>query len=243
MSVDNVANVLHEVKEYAARANEINVDTFQMKLMHLDEMGRRFDHGDKELYSMVLQRFLCNKDQPRIGHLVTSLLCSPAEAKVYEKEKKILKLHGNKGIDTKPSNSNMATKIERSPSFDQFATMLQFMQNFASSHQQPMRFSRPPIPSFLQQRRGVTPNVRPRPGPNLQILYNSPLSPFPWEFHKFSPSEVGKRIHIPVLVSLINDATSLENDEKLDCDFNFELDNAHELLSEALYVYNQDHFL
>jgi hypothetical protein len=48
MSVDNVANVLHEVKEYAARANEINVDPFQMKLMHLDEMGRRFDHGDKE---------------------------------------------------------------------------------------------------------------------------------------------------------------------------------------------------
>jgi hypothetical protein len=61
MSVDNVTNVLHEVKEYAA--NEINVDTFQMKLMHLDEMERCFDHGDKELYSMVLQRFLCNKDQ------------------------------------------------------------------------------------------------------------------------------------------------------------------------------------
>ena len=39
-----MTNVLHEVKEYAARANEINVDTLQMKLMHLDEMGRRFDH-------------------------------------------------------------------------------------------------------------------------------------------------------------------------------------------------------
>ena len=39
-----MANALREVKEYAARANEINVDTFQMKLMHLDEMGRRFDH-------------------------------------------------------------------------------------------------------------------------------------------------------------------------------------------------------
>ena len=170
MSVDNVANALREVKEYAARANEINVDTLQMKLMHLDEMGRRFDHGDKELYSMVLQRVLCNKDQPRIGHLVTSLLCSPAETKVYEQEQTFLKLHGNKGIDTEPSNSNVATKIENTqkitPSFDQFATMLQFMQHFVSSHQQPMRFSRPPRPSFLQQRRGFTPNVRPRPGPN-----------------------------------------------------------------------------
>jgi hypothetical protein len=38
--------------------------------------------------------------------------------------------------------------------------MLQFMQHFVSSYQQPMRFSRPPRPSFLQQRRGVTPNVK-----------------------------------------------------------------------------------
>ena len=96
------------------------------------------------------------KDQPRIGHFVTSLLCSTAEAKVYEKEQKFLKLHGNKGIDTEPSNSNVATKIENTqkiaPSFNQFSTMLQFMQfmqSFVSSHQQLMRFSRPPRPSFL----------------------------------------------------------------------------------------------
>jgi hypothetical protein len=79
---------------------------------------------------------------------------------------------------------------------------------------------------------------------SLQILYNSPLSPFPCELHgKFLPSEVEKRTQIPVLVSLKNDATRLENDEKLDFDFNFELDNAHELLSEPLYVYNQDNFV
>ena len=90
MSVNNVSNALREVKEYAARTNEINVDTLHMKLMHLIEMGKRIDHGDKELYSMVLQRFLYNKDRPRISHLVTSLLCSPTEAKLYEKEKQIL---------------------------------------------------------------------------------------------------------------------------------------------------------
>jgi hypothetical protein len=79
---------------------------------------------------------------------------------------------------------------------------------------------------------------------SLQILYNSPLSPFPCELHgKCLPSEVEKRTQIPVLVSLENDATRLENDEKLDFDFNFELDNAHELLSEPLYVYNQDNFV
>ena len=128
-----MANALREVKEYAARANEINVDTVQMKLMHLDEMGRRFDHGDKELYSLVLQRFLCNKDQPRIGHLVTSLLCSPAEAKVYEKEQKFLKLHGNKGIDTEPSNSNVATKIENTQTITRRSTNLQQCYNLCKT--------------------------------------------------------------------------------------------------------------
>jgi hypothetical protein len=54
MSVDNVANALREVKAYALGQMKL----MSMKLMHLDEMGRPFDHGDKELYSMVLQRVL-----------------------------------------------------------------------------------------------------------------------------------------------------------------------------------------
>jgi len=91
LSVDSVVHALRDVKEYAARSNEINTDTLQMKLMHLDEMGSKFDYANKELYSLVLQRFLCNKYQPRIGHLVTSLLCSPPEARVYEKEQRFLK--------------------------------------------------------------------------------------------------------------------------------------------------------
>lgn len=161
MSVDNVANALREVKEYAARANEINVDTLQMKLMHLDEMGRRFDHGDKELYSLVLQRFLCNKDKPRIGHLVTSLLCSPSEANLYEKEQIFLKLHSNKGIDTEPSNSNVATKIENTqkitPSFDQFATMLQFMQNLFRHTNNPCVFPGHRDRPFFSKGEGLPP--------------------------------------------------------------------------------------
>ena len=79
---------------------------------------------------------------------------------------------------------------------------------------------------------------------SLQILYNLPLSPFPWEFHdKFLPSEVEKRKQVAVLVSLENGVNSLDNDEKLGFDFNFEIDNVHELLSEPLYVYNEDHFV
>ena len=62
--------------------------------MHLDDMSRRTSHDDKELYSSVLQRFLCHKSNPRIGFLVTSLLFTPAESKLFEKEQKFLKLHG-----------------------------------------------------------------------------------------------------------------------------------------------------
>jgi hypothetical protein len=43
MSVDNVANALREVKEYAARANEINVDT--LNLNSLCSVHKSFDEG------------------------------------------------------------------------------------------------------------------------------------------------------------------------------------------------------
>ena len=43
---DYVTFPLRDVKEYAARSNDVNVDTLQMKLMHLDETGRRTQHED-----------------------------------------------------------------------------------------------------------------------------------------------------------------------------------------------------
>ena len=165
LSVDSVSHALRDVKEYSSRANEINTDTLQMKLMHLDEMGRKFDHPDKELFSLVLQRFLCNKTQPRIGHLVTSLLCSPAEAKVYDKEQKFLKLHGNNVVDTEnQNNDNMQVTNGSKQPLDQFAMMLQFMSNFVPPFPL-MRFQRPPRPNFPPQRRGIN-NARNRPGQN-----------------------------------------------------------------------------
>ena len=85
---------MREVKEYAARASEINVDTLQLKLMHLDKVARRASHDNRELYALTLQRFLCHKQNPKIWFLITSLLSSPAETKLFEKEQKFLKLHG-----------------------------------------------------------------------------------------------------------------------------------------------------
>ena len=109
INTDAVSDALRSVKEYAARSCEVNVDTLQLKLMHLDEVARRANHPDKELYASVLQRFLCHKKHEKIGFLVTSLLSTPAEAKLFEKEQKFLKLHGsdeNKNADCPSTSSN-----------------------------------------------------------------------------------------------------------------------------------------
>lgn len=137
IETDSVQNALREVKEYAAKSNELNVDTLQLKLMHLDDMGRRTRHEDRELFSSVLQRFLCHKSNPKIGFLVSSLLCTPAESKVFEKEQKFLKIHGNQ-------ESNK--KTEETQQSDQFQTFMKFMQSFQSLAPTPFR----PPPPYLR---------------------------------------------------------------------------------------------
>ncbi|CAC5424926.1 unnamed protein product [Mytilus coruscus] len=81
LSVDTVAQALREVKEYAARAGEINVDSLQMKLLHFDEMGRRYDHNDKELFSLS-QRVPVTTIQKFTGLCISMCLAIPG-AKLY----------------------------------------------------------------------------------------------------------------------------------------------------------------
>lgn len=92
---DAVSAALRDVKEYAARTMDLNVDSLQMKLMHLEECARLANHDERQLYSTVMQRFLCHKSHKSVGFLITSLLSSPAEARILEKEQKFLKLHSN----------------------------------------------------------------------------------------------------------------------------------------------------
>ena len=88
MNIDAVFSVLHEVKEYSTRTSEFNVDTLQLKLMHLDEIARRNQHPDRDLYSSALERFLCHKKHPKIGFLISSILSNPSETKILKKEQK-----------------------------------------------------------------------------------------------------------------------------------------------------------
>jgi len=131
LNVDVVAQALREVKEYAARSSEINVDTMQLKLMHLDEVARRVNDSNRELYSMVLQRFLCHKNHDKIGFLVTSLLSSPAETKIFEKEQTFLKVHGSdKEKVSDESQQNALHQKSENDQMQQFVNMLQVAQSF-----------------------------------------------------------------------------------------------------------------
>ena len=111
--MDVVAQALRDVKEYAARSSEVNVDTMQLKLMHLDEVARRVNHSHKELFSLVLQHFLCHKNHENIGFLVTSLLSSTAETKLFEKEQNFMERRNKRNqIRTRPPNKNLMWKME-----------------------------------------------------------------------------------------------------------------------------------
>lgn len=115
MNTDTVDHALREVKEYAARSSDLSIDSLQVKLMHLEEVARRASHKDRELYSMVLQRFLCNKQHPKIGFLISSLLSSAAESKLLDKEHKFLKLHAKDSNAAHSGNTEAAEKEKKQP--------------------------------------------------------------------------------------------------------------------------------
>ena len=104
---DNIDHALRAAKEYAARSQDLNIDTLQMKLIRLDELARRHDHHDKERISFILQRFLYHKHENKVGLLVATLLSSKTEAAIFEKEQKFFKVHGS---GTQMANDSRAQK-------------------------------------------------------------------------------------------------------------------------------------
>ena len=158
LNVDSVAQALREVREYAAMAVDLNIDTLQIKLIHLDEVGRRTRHDDRELFSVVLQTFLCHKSRKNIGFLVTSLLSTPAESKIYEKEQNLLKLHGNENV-SQADNTMAKTTTAKPSESENFSNMMQFMQMFNNAAFMPPS---PTIMANFSPRRGGYPVPRPR---------------------------------------------------------------------------------
>ena len=94
LSKDTLDFALRDVKEYADRSHDLNVNLLQLKLMHPEDLGRCTLHEDRELYSKVLERFQACKDHPEVGSLILTLLSSSTDTLVLNKEHKFLKLHG-----------------------------------------------------------------------------------------------------------------------------------------------------
>lgn len=158
LNKDTVAFALRDVREYAARSHDINVDTLQLKLMHLDEVSRRSQHEDKDLFSRVLERFLCHKSHPQVGLLVSTLLSSSTDARLFDKEHKFLKLHGE---DKKKAE---AEKSKKTSSEDNSGVDWHMM------YMQLLQFGQPRFPMpFPQMRPFQMPR---RPGPARPRLQN-----------------------------------------------------------------------
>lgn len=134
-TVDSVSQALREVKEYCTRTTDFNVDTLQLKLMHLDEVARRNQHNDRELFYSALERFLCHKNHPKIGFLISSILSSPAESKILEKEQKVLKVHGKSEKET-TKQENAAVNVEKQQN-DFTGFMVQMLQSFMPQQRGP----------------------------------------------------------------------------------------------------------
>lgn len=156
LNKDSVEQALREVKEYAGRSSELNIDTLQLKLMHLDEVARRASHENRELYAITLQRFLCHKQNPNIGFLITSLLSSAAESKIFEKEQKFLKLHG-KGAQLSDKKEVKEEEKEKKSSSDLEKQVTSILSPpFFPMMPFPFRWGYPPFPRpQVMPRRGM----------------------------------------------------------------------------------------
>ncbi|VDI15973.1 Hypothetical predicted protein [Mytilus galloprovincialis] len=108
---------------------------------------------------MVLQRFLSHKNHEKIGFLVTFLLSSPAETKIYEKEQKFLKVHGcikEKVSDESPKNvSNQKSEND----LQQFVSVMQVAQ---SLFQPALQTQSPPTVKNVNYRRPAAPRKIPQ---------------------------------------------------------------------------------
>ena len=75
-----------------------------MKLIHLDEVGRHTHH--RELYSKVLERVIFHKPLKKVGLLVSTLLSTSLDERLYDQEHKFIKLHGGEKEDAEGDHSS-----------------------------------------------------------------------------------------------------------------------------------------
>ena len=69
----------------------MNTDTLYKNIINMDTLAREIDHPDKDKVALVTARFLANKSQERVGVLVATLLSSPHESALLERERNVFK--------------------------------------------------------------------------------------------------------------------------------------------------------
>lgn len=91
---DEVSEAERAVKEEAMKRPELmSLDILHQKLVRLEDAARRANHSQIKKFGMVLQRFSFYKveNPAQVGQLILSLLSTPEETAILEKERKFLK--------------------------------------------------------------------------------------------------------------------------------------------------------
>lgn len=87
--------VKREAKEEAAKADKVNIDVLNQKLVLLDSIASKIGHESKKEITMILSRFHANKANPIFAaSLILKLLSSKEEETILDKEQKLLKQFG-----------------------------------------------------------------------------------------------------------------------------------------------------
>lgn len=101
--VAELDRIRREAKEEAAKGDMANIDVLNQKLVLLESMAAKLNHGSKKEMTMILSRFHANKSNPGFAaHLILKLLSTKEEESILDKEQKMLKQYAYPGMPMRP---------------------------------------------------------------------------------------------------------------------------------------------
>lgn len=98
--------IRREAKEEAAKGEWTNIDVLNQKLVLLESMAAKLNHGSKKEMTMILARFHAHKSNPGFAaQLTLKLLSTKEEEGILDKEQKMIKQYAYTypGMQLRPS--------------------------------------------------------------------------------------------------------------------------------------------
>ena len=103
MELAEFERVRREAKEEAAKKQLANMDILSQKLLLLESMAVKLNHGSKTETTKILSLFHANTSNPGFAvQLILKLLSGKEEESILDKEQKMLKQYTYPGMAMRP---------------------------------------------------------------------------------------------------------------------------------------------